>query len=164
MDPLLPTPALLSVFIVTQGCLPMIFNPGAVAGETPVPGRALTLDERKRIGLTGPGATIGYRVGDTDVFFDMAGDQATVWFGGGDFSVAGVLLEETLRKLFKAEELTVRLVPGPPGKITRTCEIVVAPAGSSRAALLSVTFGPSADTVGDARTFFCRIYPQERRG
>lgn len=156
------TPAMQSVFIITQYCLPMIFEPAARAAGTPLPGKVLSADERRLIGLTTPGMTVGYRIDGVDMFFDRGGEHATVWFANGDFTAAAVLLEEMLRTIFKEEDLTLRPVPQPPGnKGTLTREIVIAPAGSPRAAVLSVTFGPP-EAQGDARMFFCRIFPQQR--
>ncbi len=157
-----PTPASLAVFLITQGCLPSIFEPRAVAGQSPVQGVTLSPADRAKIGLTAPGATIGYKVDAVDVFFDLAGETATVWFAGGDFTAGAVLLEEWLRKIFKEEDLTLRAVPATPGKTTITREIAIEPKDSRRAALLSVTFGPP-DAQGDDRMFFVRIFPQERR-
>lgn len=159
---LIPTPASHAVFLITQGCLPMIFEPRAIAGKSPIPARTLTAQERGKIGLTEPGVTMGYRVDQTDVFVDMAGATATIWFAGADFTGAAVLLEEWLRKIFKEEDLTLRAVPATPGKATITREIAIEPKDSRRAALLSMTFG-APDAVGDDRMFFVRIYPQERQ-
>lgn len=162
MAPTLPTPASLAVFLITQGCLPLIFEPGAIAGQTPVPGRTLTEDDRRKIGLDRPGHTIGYRVDGVDVFLDMAGPEATVWFANGDFTAAAVLLEEMLRRIFKEGEVQLQPADAVPGAGTLTRRIAITPAGTTRAALLSVTFGPP-DAVGADRMFFTRIYPQERQ-
>lgn len=159
---LVPTPATHAVFLITQGCLPMIFEPAAIAGASPIKAHTLTPQERSKIGLTAPGVTMGYRVDQTDVFVDMAGATATIWFAGGDFTTAAVLLEEWLRRIFPEDALTLRPVPAIPGKATITREIAIEPANTSRAALLSMTFG-APDAQGDDRMFFVRIYPQERQ-
>lgn len=156
-----PTPATFAVFLITQGCLPAIFEPEAVRGQSPVEGHALTHAERAKIGLTAPGATIGYQIAGTDVFLDFATDSATVWFAGGDFTIAAILLEEMLTGMFGPDEITLRPPPpqGASGAFTR--EIAIMPRDTSRAALISMTFGPP-DALGDARMFFARIYPQQR--
>ncbi len=159
---LIPTPASHAVFLITQGCLPLIFEPGAIAGQSPLPGKTLTAEERGKIGLTTPGTTVGYRVDQTDVFLDMAGATATIWFAGGDFTAGAVLLEEWLRKIFQEEDLTLRAVPAVPGKTTITREIAIEPKNTRRAALLSISFG-APDAQGDDRMFFVRIFPQERQ-
>jgi hypothetical protein len=159
-----PTPATLAVILITELCLPTIFEPEAIAGQSPVPGRRLTEEERRKIGLTEPGMTIGYRVDKTDVFFDMAGTQATVWFAGGDFVAAAPLLEARIQEIFTLKALAAREIAPTPGKKTVTREIVIYPVRRSRrAAVLSVTYGPPG-AEGEARMFFCRIFPQERVG
>jgi hypothetical protein len=161
MEKIPPTPSLQAAFIISRACLPAIFEPGAIVGKLPLPGRALTPEERGGLGLTKLGATMCYDVGGCQVLFDMSGDEATVWFGEGDFSIAGVQLEQSLRGVFTDDELSMRQVSETPAGV-RTVEIVVTPKGRSRAALLSVSFGASQAVKGEARMFFCRIYPQQR--
>jgi hypothetical protein len=126
-----------------------------------VPGKALTHDERRSIGLQKPGATVGYRVDGVDVFLDLAGEEATIWFANGDFTAAAVLLEEMLRKIFKPQDLRLEPTEQIVGGRTLTRRIIIERADNRRAALLSVTFGPP-DAEGADRMFFTRIYPQER--
>jgi hypothetical protein len=162
MAPTLPTPASLAVFLITQGCLPLVFEPDAVAGQSPVPGKTLTDAERSQIGLTTPGTTVGYRVDGVDVFLDMGGDHATVWFANGDFTAAAILLEEMLRRIFKEEDLQLAPALTQEGVGTLTRRIIITPSNSRRVAVLSVTFGPP-DAAGADRMFFTRIFPQERQ-
>lgn len=154
------TPARFAVYLIANGCLPLIFNPDAITGQLPVEGHTLTADERKLVGLNAPGTTIGYRIGDSDVFFDMAGDNATIWFAGGDFATAARLLADTLRMSFGDGEVVTRSLETDK-QAPRTMEIEIRPAASTRAALLSVTSG-RVRAQGDAQMFFCRIYPQQR--
>lgn len=154
------TPARFAVHLILNGCLPMIFNPDAITGQLPVEGHTLTADERKLVGLTTPGTTIGYRIAESDVFFDMAGDNATIWFAGGDFATAARLLTDSLRMTFSESELVVRVLQTDK-QAPRTMEIEIRPAPSIRAALLSVTSG-KVRAQGEGQMFFCRIYPQQR--
>lgn len=156
------TPAMLAVFLITQGCLPLVFETGTKPGGVPVPGRTLSEEERQALGLTKPGVTICYETDGVDVFLDMAGDEATVWFAEGDFTSAAVLLEQMLARMFQSGELQLAPAEQVAGSRTMTRRVIVQPAGSRRVALLSVTFGPP-DAQGADRMFFTRIYPQERR-
>lgn len=92
------TPARLAARLAIDFCLPVIA--GAVRGRAPVEGRQLSAESRAKLGITGPGATVLYPVGEDAVMLDMAGAQSTLWFEGADAADAPHIVDDALRATY----------------------------------------------------------------
>lgn len=163
MTKVLPiSPGLHAVFLVVHFCLKQIFDPDAILGQSPIDPLPVNAEDRRKLGLTQPGTTLCYPTETGDVFLDMASDRATVWFTGGDWAAAALLLEETLKKTYQPHELVFEPVYPTAGHKTLSRQIVVGPTGSRRLASCHVTYGLPAAQDED-RMFYVRVFAQERK-
>lgn len=156
------SPATLAVFLVVEGALNMVFNGVPPFANTPIqPEGLLKQDVRASLGLTDAGITLLYKVDQTEILFDLAGMNATIWFSGADWAAAGVLFEQVLIRKFGDAAVAAQVEEPAPGRRLDVRTYHVAPADTPRAAILSMTVGkPDAD--GQDQMFFIRIFPQER--
>jgi hypothetical protein len=156
------TPATFATFLAVEGALGMVFQGRPPFGAGPLkPEGLLKQETRVRLGLAESGITLVYKVGETDVLFDLGGDNATVWFAGGDWATAGVLLEQMLVHKFGSEAIAVRDEPRAEGKDVFVRTYHLTPPVTNRAAILSLSVG-GPNAMGADQMFFVRIFPQER--
>lgn len=154
------TPAHLSTFLIAETALELISNPGTPPKQPPVAGRALTPAEASQLGLGGPGMTLAYQTdGGRMVFCDIAPTQLRVWFTGGDFADAPLMLDQVLRTKFPG------LLPLGHGDHPTNPALQVhryaVPLAGTRLAQISVTHAPP-EAQGDDQVFFAEVVAQER--
>jgi hypothetical protein len=156
------TPATLAVFLVIEGALGTVFRGVPPFANTPIqPEGLLKQDVRAGLGLTDSGITLLYKVDNTEILFDLAGENATVWFSGADWAAAGVLFEQVLIRKFGDAAVAAQVEEPTGGRRLDVRTYHVAPADTPRAAILSMTVG-KPDAEGADQMFFIRVFPQER--
>ena len=154
------TPANLSTFLITETALELINDPGTPPKQPPVPGRALTPAQAAEVGVTSPGMTLAYPAeGGRIVFCDIAASQLRVWFTGGDFADAPIVLDRALRAKFPS------LLPLGQGDHPTNPALTVyryaVPLAGVRVAQITVTHA-APEAKADDQLFFAEVVAQER--
>lgn len=155
------TAAALASLIIVDGAIPSVIAPQTIAGQIPVEPRTLAAHERENAGMTEPGVTLAYKVGRTDVFLDLAGPHATVWFEGAESKTAIGVLEVALKKRFpQAQLITQDANEGDPALVVRQWR-VQSPDGGM-VADLRATFPAAAAALSSRELFLVRVFAQRR--
>jgi hypothetical protein len=155
------TPSALASLIVVDGAIPSVIAPQSIAGQIPVEARTLAAHERENAGLSDPGVTLAYKMGRTEVFLDLGGAHATVWFQGGDSKTAIGVFEAALKQRFpQAHYLGQESNVGDPGMIVRQWR-VQSPDGGMVAELRATFPGPSA-ALASRELFLVRVFALRR--
>jgi len=119
------SPSELAARIVTEGALPSITQ--TVRGQLPIEPVVLTDSEAAQLGLAEGGTTLLYRLGDTNVFFDMAVSRMIVWFSGGDAHKALATLEGALKRTYpQAKQAADEAHPNESGMRMRSFDVKLA--------------------------------------
>jgi hypothetical protein len=151
----------LAVMILVDGAIPAVIAPQTIAGQVPVEGRTLPAHEREALGLADPGVTLVYKAGRTDVYLDLGGSYATVWFQGAESASAVKALDASMAKRFpQATLLTDEANPGDPRQRVRHYRLI-SPDGQSVAELRTTYPAPSVAMASGA-LFLARVFAQRR--
>lgn len=152
------TSARLTAQLAVEFCVPMIT--GAVQGQSPVAGHALTPEARAQLGITEKGATVMYPLGEDSVLLDMSGSRSTLWFVGADCVQAAPIVDAALRAAFPA----IRQIgddPNPQTQRARTRGYTLE-LGGGRVCTLEMGY-PLSGAEGESLIFVLRINALQRQ-
>jgi hypothetical protein len=159
----LSSPAELAALIIVNGAIPSVIAPQEISGQIPVEPRTLAAHERESLGLNEPGVTLAYRLSGGEVFLDLGGAQATVWFNGPACAEAIAALEAGMQKRFpQAQLLTDEANSGDAAMRVRHYRV-----NSSDGALvadLRATYPAPSVSFARRDLFLVRVFAQRRGG
>lgn len=148
----------LAATLAIDGAIAMIA--GKVQGKAPVESVALTPEERGKLGLPPGGLTLFFPAGgasDDGVFFDMGGDNATIWYNRGDCDLGVGVFERALKQAYPATKyLGEKQNPNDATMRSRDYEIDL---GAGKLAVIDVAF-PAGAT--GKRQFAVRVFAKKR--
>ena len=148
----------LTVALAIDGAIAMIA--GKVQGKAPVESVPVLPEQRKRLGLDPKGTTLFFSAGgsgEDGVFFDMAGEHATVWYNGGDCNQAIGAFESALKQAYPATKyLGETQNPKDATMRSRGYEIDL---GQGRLAVIDAAFPADARAK---RQFAVRVFAKKR--
>jgi len=163
-DPTETTPADPAAFaarIVLEGALPAVIAPQAIQGQLPAAPRTLAAHERIAVGMEKPGVTLAYPTSGPEVFLDLGGPHATVWFQGRDAYAAIDALTTGLAARFpQAELLGEEENPGDPALRVRHWRVRAA--DGVMVADLRATFPAANIALAQRALFLVRIFAQRQ--
>lgn len=151
----------LAILILVDAAIPSAIAPHTIKGQVPVEGRSLPAHEREALGLTEPGFTLVYKAQRADVYLDLAGSNATVWFMGREASDALRALDAGMASRYpQAKLLTDEANPGDPKQRVRHYRLI-SEDGASVADMRATYPAPSV-AMAPGGLFLARVFAQRR--
>ncbi|MDZ4691224.1 hypothetical protein [Terricaulis sp.] len=89
----------LAVMLVMDGSL-RVLKGEQLKGQVPVKPEVLSDREAQDLGLPPGGTVLCYPLGETPLFFDMAGSRMVIWYSGADADRAAPLLDAELKRAY----------------------------------------------------------------
>lgn len=151
----------LAALILVDGAIASVLEPERMSGQLPFEPRTLAAHEREAAGMTEPGVTLVYKVGAVDVYLDLGGPTATVWFTGGDAAMGLSALEAALKRRYPAATLIDDL-PNPADVGMRVRIWGLQSADGAHLAELRATYPPRGVTLARREEFLARVYAMRR--
>ncbi|HYD89704.1 MAG TPA: hypothetical protein VEA80_19640 [Vitreimonas sp.] len=92
--------------IVVEGALTVLQGKNP-RGQLPVKPEVLTDREAQDLGMPPGGTVLCYPLGQTPVFFDMAGSRMVVWYSGADADRAVDVFDKTLKQSYPGNKMVI---------------------------------------------------------